>query len=544
MNPIRSIVFTAALCQAIACGTPSEPCKQLVVTTYPDADADGYGETDNPEETCGTPVGRTQSPGDCDDTRTTINIGGIEVCDGLDNDCDDLIDDGLVELDWFPDEDGDGFGVDGTVVSACGEVPGYADNILDCDDGDAANSPNGNEVCDGVDNDCDGDIDMDDESLDPNSLLVFFRDADGDGFGNPNAFNEACVGSASMVDNGDDCDDTRGSANPLADEQCSGRDDDCDNLIDEADPSLDPALLSTFYADSDGDGFGDPLVPLQMCFASGSAQANDDDCDDTDPNLGAAPVWYFDGDGDGFGAGLPAPLSCTSPGPDYVNDDGLDCDDGDPNIFPGAPENEGDGIDSNCNGIDGDSTHNTEPFIPTNVDGQFCGGGADVSWAHMGNLTFDACQDLANRTGTQWYAGISSANLVGWIGDQDPNNAVITSSNVWGTEVIVPRTAVNPCVLGQFEHRTAATVNPVEQIYVDSQLRTWHYWDLIDQTHSQAISFADNRGARIINPNSVGQTGQRRMTAPTHWCHAGAEFNGTSSCNTDNICSFMVGYWE
>ncbi|NCG21370.1 MAG: hypothetical protein GWP91_20360 [Rhodobacterales bacterium] len=79
---------------------------------------------------------------------------------------------------------------------------------------------------------------------------------------------------------------------------------------------------------------------------------------------------------------------------------------------------------------------------------------------------------------------------------------------------------------------------------MDSQLRTWHYWDLIDQTHSQAISFADNRGARIINPNSVGQTGQRRMTAPTHWCHAGAEFNGTSSCNTDNICSFMVGYWE
>ncbi len=193
---------------------------------------------------------------------------------------------------------------------------------------------------------------------------------------------------------------------------------------------------------------------------------------------------------------------------------------------------------------DGQGTHMTEPFYPTNSDGQFCNGGAQVHWAYQGEITFDECQDLANRTGTQWYVGQSTNYTAGWIGDQDVANAAATDPFNWGDESIVSRFSSYSCVLGQFEHRTEATVFPIEEIYFDAAGRTWHYWDLQSQTASQAISFADDVGGRIINPNSVGLNGLTRMSAPTHWCHASAEYNGLMDCNTDMICDFMVGFYE
>ena len=194
---------------------------------------------------------------------------------------------------------------------------------------------------------------------------------------------------------------------------------------------------------------------------------------------------------------------------------------------------------------DGSGTHLTEPFYPTNTNGQWCNTDADVHWAYFGELTFDDCQDQANRTGTQWYVGQSTNYDNGWIGDQDLyTTAATTDSNNWGDENISNRNDLFSCVLGQFEHRTEPTVFPAEQIWVDHLGRTWHYWDLQSQTASQAISFADDVGGRIINPNSVGLNGLNRMSAPTHWCHASAEFNGGADCNSDVICSFMVGYYE
>ncbi len=188
-------------------------------------------------------------------------------------------------------------------------------------------------------------------------------------------------------------------------------------------------------------------------------------------------------------------------------------------------------------------SHLTEAFYPTNSEGQYCDGDALVHWAYMGEMNFDDCQDLANRTGTQWYAGQWTDYTSGWVGDQDGvGTAAMTGAN-WMTEDVVSRFLLYSCVLGQFEHRTQPTVNPQEQFYVDGLGRTWHYWDLSQQTASQAIAFADDRGARIINPTSVGLN-VARMTAPTHWCHASAEFNGPNSCNTDVICDFMVGFYE
>ncbi len=198
-------------------------------------------------------------------------------------------------------------------------------------------------------------------------------------------------------------------------------------------------------------------------------------------------------------------------------------------------------VDFTMNSI---GTHMTEPFVPTDSQGQYCDADAPVNYRDYGLMDFDACQDQANRTGTQWFGGAWTDFATVWIGDQDLlTNAVVTGAS-WPTEELRARGSLISCVLGQVEHRTEATANPVEQLHTDAVGRNWHFWDLTSQTVSQAMSFADDRGARIINPSSIGQPGLARMTAPTHWCHASAEFNGGGSCNSDASCNFMVGYYE
>ena len=79
-------------------------------------------------------------------------------CDGIDNDCDGNIDEGLTNL-YYSDNDNDNFGA-GSSVEACTQPIGFVDNDLDCNDNDGAINPDSEEICDdGIDNDCDGDID-------------------------------------------------------------------------------------------------------------------------------------------------------------------------------------------------------------------------------------------------------------------------------------------------------------------------------------------------------------------------------------------------
>jgi len=108
-----------------------------------DQDNDGYS-------TCG---------GDCDDARDDIHPGVEETCNGVDDDCDFTVDDGLTTL-YYPDADGDGYGAtSGEPIDSCGNVEGYVDNALDCDDTSELSHPEGQEVCDGNDNDCNGKVD-------------------------------------------------------------------------------------------------------------------------------------------------------------------------------------------------------------------------------------------------------------------------------------------------------------------------------------------------------------------------------------------------
>lgn len=353
MNRRLTIGLMVALTQLLACGGSADDCTQLRVITYPDADGDGYGGDSEAEETCGTPAGRTQSPGDCDDTVSSINIGGVEICDGVDNDCDDETDEGLAATEWFTDGDGDGYGTASGSIEACALPDGYAATADDCDDSVVDINPGATEVCDGADNDCDGDVDQDDESLDLNSLITFYADFDGDTFGDPNVFTEACQPMGNMVDNGEDCDDSRDGVNPLAAERCSTVDDDCDGLIDEADSSLDPALLTTYYTDADGDGFGDVFAPLDRCFQPDDAALNSDDCDDSTALLGLPADWYADADGDGYGSGVAVEFGvCVPSDSSLAPGAGNDCDDADPDRSPGTLEICEDGIDQNCSGAD------------------------------------------------------------------------------------------------------------------------------------------------------------------------------------------------
>ena len=150
---------------------------------------------------------------------------------------------------------------------------GY-DNTEDCDDDDPLISPNSEEICDGLDNNCDGQIDED-------VLIPFYADSDGDGFGNPEIINEACSIPSGYATNGTDCDDGNNQSYPGAEEICDGEDNNCDEEVDEG-------LNIDFFVDSDGDGFGDDNNILSGCQAEPGLATIGGDCDDT--NAAISPI--------------------------------------------------------------------------------------------------------------------------------------------------------------------------------------------------------------------------------------------------------------
>jgi hypothetical protein len=338
------------------CGPAAEVCKQDFITTHPDVDGDGYGDSSSPENTCGVPKGRVENSGDCNDNEPLSHIDAEEICDNQDNDCNGQVDEGLPFEIWYIDEDGDGFGSGNGGQETCLQPANSVADNTDCDDLNEAIHPAASEVCDEVDNDCDELIDDLDDDTDPNSMTVYYRDQDGDGFGDFLSTLSACIVPVSGADNGDDCNDNVFAVNPDAAEICNGEDDNCDTLVDEDDPGIDPALLTQFFTDSDGDGFGDILAPVDACEAGPGLVDNADDCDDTNLLLGLPSDWFFDGDLDGFGFGAPIEYQvCIPTDPALVPDgQGLDCDDGDANINPLAFEICGDGVDSNCDRYDCD----------------------------------------------------------------------------------------------------------------------------------------------------------------------------------------------
>ncbi len=229
----------------------------------------------------------------------------------------------------------------------------------DCAPEDASISPDAEEVCDGIDNNCDGQVD---EGV----LTLFYADTDGDGFGADNLTYEACEAPTGFLEDNTDCEPFDANSHPGAAEVCDDIDNDCDGAVDGDDDDVDTSTGSTFWADSDGDGYGDPDTSADACGTPEGYVDNELDCDDADADLNPETVWYADFDGDGYGSDQWLHASCEQP-EGYVDEAG-DCDEGDALVSPGADEI-CDGIDNNCDStIDEDSALDA-PTWYEDVDG-------------------------------------------------------------------------------------------------------------------------------------------------------------------------------
>ena len=128
---------------------------------------------------------------------------------------------------------------------------GFTENMGDCDDADAEINPLAEEICDELDNNCNGVIDADSEES-----PTWYRDADGDAVG-VEAFTEnACTRPEGYVAFFGDCDDEDPDVNPNAEEVCDDKDNNCNTLTDDEDDTLYAPSATLYYIDADGDGFG------------------------------------------------------------------------------------------------------------------------------------------------------------------------------------------------------------------------------------------------------------------------------------------------
>ncbi|MCK6516889.1 hypothetical protein L6R46_17750 [Myxococcota bacterium] len=165
------------------------------------------------------------STADCDDDDPDVKPGWREVCDGKDNNCDGVVDEG-VDLALYADVDGDGYGAPGVTERACELRAGFTDVAGDCDDSKASVNPGRSDDCDGLDNNCDGLVDEGGSSL-------WYLDDDGDGYGG-DVLIEACDAPSGYVATPGDCDDSSGKVSPAAREVCDDFiDNDCDGGASE-----------------------------------------------------------------------------------------------------------------------------------------------------------------------------------------------------------------------------------------------------------------------------------------------------------------------
>ncbi|HRD54636.1 MAG TPA: MopE-related protein, partial [Flavobacteriales bacterium] len=408
---------------------------------YPDSDGDGWGANVAEVVSCTSLPGLVQLTGDCDDANDQINPSmpdGCDSADGIDNNCNGIVEDDASA--WFTDADGDGWGTTSEFVFACSQPPGTALFEGDCDDANDAVFPGADELCDGLDNDCDGAVDED---------FIWYTDDDGDGMGVDGTAQVSCAPVAGAVQVAGDCDDSdptvRGGITLMVwtlDENEGGTahyvvtqgglvlegdldlpqeelgvgivnlclPDGCFNItITQNDVALFPETFvrlvpsAGFIAFSTADGFfGSVGVP-----ATESCDGLDNDCDgEADEDF----FWYIDADDDGFGDDATAELSCT-PIPDRVQIGG-DCNDNDTNLtVVGAPCNDGnpntnnDIVRTDCTclgflpgqcppGEIADCNGNCAP-VEWVGDG-FCD---DGSFEWNGNLIFFNCAEFGNDGG-------------------------------------------------------------------------------------------------------------------------------------------------
>lgn len=273
---------------------------------------------------------------------------------------------------------GDGGRSDGSVRDQDGDgFPAGAD----CDDTNADINPGATEVCNELDDDCNGRVDDG-----PSDGTLFYADSDGDMAGSNTNTIRACTAPTGYVATNGDCDDSDPGISPTATEACNGTDDNCNGMADE-----DGATGSmAWYPDADLDGFGDMMMARMSCTMPVGYVALGNDCNDGDPSIRPgvpercngfddncngtideptavdARQLYVDADGDGYGDPSMLRAACgTLPG--YADNDD-DCNDDATTgaaTYPGATDlPDADGTDTNCDGIDGDISRSV--FVAAN----------------------------------------------------------------------------------------------------------------------------------------------------------------------------------
>jgi hypothetical protein len=212
---------------------------------------------------------------DCNDDEKSIHPNAAEVCDNVDQNCNGIVDESTGSV-WYLDADGDGFGDSSeSIVDGCDGANFLVSIGNDCDDSDANVNPNATEVCNGIDDDCDEDVDDEDISLDELTQKSWYFDDDNDGFGDEDVTLSTCDQPSDYVGNKTDCDDSTASVNPDEDEVCDEADNDCNGLSDEG--------VQTFsYLDDDGDGFGNTLEVSVGCGVPVGYVIDKTDCDDSE----------------------------------------------------------------------------------------------------------------------------------------------------------------------------------------------------------------------------------------------------------------------
>jgi hypothetical protein len=338
------------------------------VTYFIDYDSDGHGSDRFTIDRCAAPEGFVELSDDCDDTEWNIHPDAAEVCDGRDNDCDTIVDGptALGSITWFTDADDDGFGDLGAPTTiACDRPPFTSPDASDCNDDSAAVYPGAPEICDDLDNNCNGAIDEETAT----DALTWYRDIDGDGYGETDDSAPSCTEPEGYTAEGGDCEPTVGEMHPGAEELCNERDDDCDGEVDEEAIDMD-----TFYIDYDGDDYGSDTYTIIACTPPEGYTEDPTDCDDFRSTVYPGAIefcdgldndcdgetdeesaedllqWYADLDRDDYADESTMVWACEA-APDHIglaDALGWDCDDLNDEINPGAEERWYDGVDQNC----------------------------------------------------------------------------------------------------------------------------------------------------------------------------------------------------
>jgi alpha-tubulin suppressor-like RCC1 family protein len=419
---------------------------------FADEDGDGYGaENGDSQRLCDSIEGWSLIQQDCNDENDTINPDVPEICDddNVDENCNNLSDDEDENVQnttvYYVDADSDGFGNENLPVQRCDSsiefTPHYgscvsesedplawldcnqANAYFDCDDGDPEVNYKSDEICDGIDNDCDGEIDDADTSVFSQSGTTFYVDNDGDGYGDTDNTEKRCAITQGYTSQPLDCDDENATVYPEAIEICDGL---FNNCTLRGSLSLPPEEEQ----DVDGDGYvicsiqnwqGDEIIGGEDCNdADNSVYPNApelcdsifNDCNHLDWGIDIIPVSESDSDGDNY-------VSCDYRESVWKGNNilgGLDCDDDDTNVISSeldrdcdtildtmdcAPENSSQpSIDADCDDIvtdeDCDDSNPLAGGLPSIYD-ENCDGKLDdsVSVGSYHSCVIDSYRNLS-----------------------------------------------------------------------------------------------------------------------------------------------------